>query len=1171
MNKRSSTFLLLALYGTLLFNYGAPAPANEQAVNSPPAAQSSSQPHERTLSTCSVGEKLDCSADCRGFCPSQDFQDTLSGYFGPEESLMPANGSDPLGVPAAIINQHELQFVIVTVPDPIHTRLSLSFDESVTAVEQAATDAGYLFARAAIPWDNAQHPEPSNFVTRLEEKGYKQAKENIPGLMIFRNTRRNGIEESLLVFLVGELPTAGINKQQFRYALRAIQLMSPPASQDESWLCIVGPTFSGSLYSLGEILKHDDVAKSFLPRLKIVSGTVTSAQAIRWFGNSYNHFPPLFTLGNPDDEDKLQRLKDYVTGIGYDPAQVVELSEDETAPGVSLSKEGKFEYPRDIASLRAAYEQELRRQEIAEAQGKRPPRTSLRLNLADTGSDDDSIATYSPAQTPLSEEEDLKGIVSKLRARHAHYVVVYATNTLDSLFLARYLRSAYPQGRIVTVAANRLFDDDAGRTSMRGMLSFASPHLWASQAAYDFRSGTTKTPREGQPITFDSERAVHVYDAMVYALRFPFSRTEPYRGLWLAVLGRDGFWPLAPLSLGQSASWRFKIHPTISWMFLYFAGILAAAIYILLSWWGSIRARTSAMVAFAPVKNATRSWLLCIFAWLLLLAMLAIFAPALLPGGVSGVGGVALKVVGWGTVVLLITSTLFDLRRREVDHADASRLASVKQAWFWFVAISAALVISYFTFCPVMLHDNPQAGNLFLYRYIHLSSGVSPLLPWVMLLAAALWWAWYGLKGMVLLDGRRPRLPDEKDFPINRNPSYMRFTSLCDSANQRLLGAARPLTRDIWVYFPALGGTIIVWLVLVATQPSSHFMIIHGVEAWWLDFAYEVALDLVLFGIACTLTQMGLTWVASRNLLRGLDRLPLRRGFDGLKEFSWHPIWQLSAGGENDLNTVFMREMESLTHLRNTPELASKSPDFAAAIEGSQRCLDTLLRDFAPPTAKQNEEAARGIGVRKSAWRRWLQDRKEKANDESNKISTFEDLRKQLALTCGEGLKLLLSTWEKEDGLISFEPPDAAKDKLDKKTYLYVKVTEQFICLVFMNYIFMGLRQVRNLVTIVAGMFVFVALSLSSYPFEPKTTLRSFMLLLLFALATAAAVIYAQMHRDPILSRITGTTPGKLGGDFWLRLASAVGLPLLGLLAYQFPQVSNLLFSWLEPALQAIK
>ncbi|MGH9438882.1 MAG: hypothetical protein ACRD22_13545, partial [Terriglobia bacterium] len=194
--------------------------------------------------------------------------------------------------------------------------------------------------------------------------------------------------------------------------------------------------------------------------------------------------------------------------------------------------------------------------------------------------------------------------------------------------------------------------------------------------------------------------------------------------------------------------------------------------------------------------------------------------------------------------------------------------------------------------------------------------------------------------------------------------------------------------------------------------------------------------------------------------------------------------------------------------------------------------------------------------------------------DETQKIANFEELRLRVASVCGEALRFLSSRWEEERGLVLLEAPGAEaepeaypRDRLSEE----VKVTEQFVCLVYVNFIFMILRQIRNLLTIVAGLFVFVVLSLSSYPYVPTATIRSVMLLLFLALAGVAAVVYSQMHTDSTLSRVTGTSAGKLGGDFWLRLGSAVGLPLIGLLAYQFPQVNNLFFSWLQPALQALK
>jgi hypothetical protein len=38
-----------------------------------------------------------------------------------------------------------------------------------------------------------------------------------------------------------------------------------------------------------------------------------------------------------------------------------------------------------------------------------------------------------------------------------------------------------------------------------------------------------------------------------------------------------------------------------------------------------------------------------------------------------------------------------------------------------------------------------------------------------------------------------------------------------------------------------------------------------------------------------------------------------------------------------------------------------------------------------------------------------------------------------------------------------------------------------------------------------------------------------------------------------------------------LKFASAAAIPVLSLLAAQFPEINKILFSWLEPALQAMK
>jgi len=113
--------------------------------------------------------------------------------------------------------------------------------------------------------------------------------------------------------------------------------------------------------------------------------------------------------------------------------------------------------------------------------------------------------------------------------------------------------------------------------------------------------------------------------------------------------------------------------------------------------------------------------------------------------------------------------------------------------------------------------------------------------------------------------------------------------------------------------------------------------------------------------------------------------------------------------------------------------------------------------------------------------------------------------------------------------------------------------------------------RMRTLTVAVAGLYVFLLLSVNSYPFEPRAALRSEAILLLVFIVGVVGFVSAQIHRDPILSLVTQTKPGELGVAFWLRMGTFVALPLISLLVSQFPTLNNALFSWLEPAVSALK
>jgi hypothetical protein len=77
--------------------------------------------------------------------------------------------------------------------------------------------------------------------------------------------------------------------------------------------------------------------------------------------------------------------------------------------------------------------------------------------------------------------------------------------------------------------------------------------------------------------------------------------------------------------------------------------------------------------------------------------------------------------------------------------------------------------------------------------------------------------------------------------------------------------------------------------------------------------------------------------------------------------------------------------------------------------------------------------------------------------------------------------------------------------------------------------------------------------------------------LLLSVLGSVVAVVYAGLSRDTTLSHITNTEPGEIGMDFWLRFASFIGVPVLGLLVAEFPAIADFVTSWITPSLNASK
>src|SRR5271165_6462796 len=186
--------------------------------------------------------------------------DNIRRFYGKDEyyppSCFPNTKNHQQHVPPA--NPY-LNFVIAIVPNPVQTHLPLLFDRSVEAIQQAAQDEGYTDDGSWFPWDDALKDNDSlddkEMAKALEEKKHRQ-----PGVLVFRRglalqeEKEKPYSGGLIVFLVGEQPTGGIDDIQFEHALEGMKVLQPYQSDEK--LRILGPTFSGSLPSLArELLK----------------------------------------------------------------------------------------------------------------------------------------------------------------------------------------------------------------------------------------------------------------------------------------------------------------------------------------------------------------------------------------------------------------------------------------------------------------------------------------------------------------------------------------------------------------------------------------------------------------------------------------------------------------------------------------------------------------------------------------------------------------------------------------------------------------------------------------------------------------------------------------------------------------------------------------------------
>src|SRR5215471_3366580 len=452
--------------------------------------------------------------------------------------------------------QTRLKFVIATIPDPIHTHLPLMFDRMTEAIQQAAQDEHYQYDTSWLPWEE-QSPTYTHLADQDVYSARKSMREKQPGLLIFRHADSAGsgpqgtdaplqpYRDGLVVFLVEEDPAYGIHTDQFNNAVEWVSQLRHLNGRNPARLSILGPTFSGSFNSLAKLLYNNADRLNAMrgnpdSRLAIYSGTANSGEAIDGFTAMMEKTPGIPTIDFYSflerDEVGLERYCKYVEYQGVELSSVAILSEDETVygagneeaqasnePPANEPKPNKptacvnalrLYYPRDMSSLRTAYQTNSIFNQPSTQQTPASQRSRLPSDLADPqGKGHDTIRSYSGNQKPLSQEAYLLSIVNVLRAKQIQSVILRSTNAFDQIFLARYLRRAYPNARIVVDGMDRLFARESDSSGMSGTISLSTYPLWELQHQL-----TPGHPTQSGARQFNADYSEGTYNALRFLL-----------------------------------------------------------------------------------------------------------------------------------------------------------------------------------------------------------------------------------------------------------------------------------------------------------------------------------------------------------------------------------------------------------------------------------------------------------------------------------------------------------------------------------------------------------------------------------------------------------------------------------------------------------------------------
>ena len=1108
--------------------------------------------------------------------------------------------------------------MLAIVPDPVHTHMSLVFDRSIEAINLATESANYVMDRYWLPW------RPAALAGSAETSGQDTLTESQPGLLLFRwngSAAEDGEHGSsgatlLYVFLVSDTSTDGINGAQFSRAVDYIRQVCAgfqPCYGKTNAIRILGPTFSGSLYSLRRLVQGR-APQPFVA----YSGTVSSRCAQENQGLARSTPDCATSVAKPVANLEFQSLvtdtetavRNFMSWLETDDhidckrqSDVAILSEAATAYGKASRSPGNvssdsakasgsssaglaesgtsgssaknpcyasFAYPREISMLRNAYGKSAASPPAPGSQNYLP------LDLADLEPNkSDETPEFSRSQGPLSKEAVLMDFANEMRREHYKYIGIIGSNVLDVMFLANFLRTSCPDIRIFVLNSDLLFERDSENAPYIGTLALATyPMIGRNLRWAGAGQGLPRLP-------FGDGYEESQFNAALYLLKgvlpqdiaaVPYEVTASFAGpdsstglpstlpLWVTVVGTSGFWPVQVLRGTETAGnavhdseWRLEASDySPAWKTVTIVLSATAFLEVLVLLIATpVLSRLHDFAVAAPACS-DRLFFINVASANLALCLALAAEPAWMYGWKAGYVVPLISVIAAFAIAAVLV-TCYHVNQTCYRQKKISGKADLKLVGMQalYLAVWVFALVGALIWWALLASNHGYYGLFFSYRAVHLATGVSPLTPMLPLWACMYAWSIFEIIRLRFNDSARPRLSVAAGFPGSRS-EY----DIAHSVRRYFLDR-----NYVIAFFAALG----VWLM--AFNPRRPFQLFEEAQFGWL---YEVWFVLVVMVMLSSGFRLGQIWMELRKLLRELERSPIREAFSRLKGESWSPIWQ--SGGEEDAWTNMSRSFDVLKQIR----LCSKSLD-----EGLKSSIVEAENARADIRALVYPGSGQPVSGGPSALAREVpRTRKELSRSLQEKFSAIQNV---LANVLHRALLVLQQEWDRRclpgkeahgenatSQVIVYcaDQKPAQPEEKDERT---VPLLEQYVALRYVAFIRAVLGHVRLLLIFLAISFSLMLISLNVYSFEPHQSLIWSFTAIFGVIAIMAIGVLMEAHRNEILSRVSGTTPNQLGWGFYARVISLGAAPLITLLATHFPSIGKFLLSFFQPGLEALK